>query len=74
MFDMFWNSVQLFLKGKLFQDFNKAMMLMAIGAGVAAIVMVALAKAGLSVWLAVIIASLIAGAIQPRLFRDLKYR
>ena len=74
MFDMFWNSVQLFFKGKLFQDFNKVMMLMATGAGLAAIGIVALAKVGVSLWLAVIIASLLAGAIQPRLFRDLKYR
>lgn len=74
MFDMFWNSVQLFFKGNLFQDFNKVMMLMAVGAGLAAVLMVVLVKAGVSLWLAVMLSSLLAGAIQPRLFRDLKYR
>lgn len=74
MFDMFWNSILLFCKGKLFQDFNKVMRLAAMGTGLTAILMVALVQVGVTVWLAVSIASLLGGALQPRLFRDLKYR
>lgn len=74
MFDMFWNSVVLFLKGKLFHDLPKVMMLAGIGITVAAVILIVLAKAGVPLWLAVIVASLCAGALQPRLFRDLKYR
>lgn len=74
MFDMFWNSVVLFLKGKLFHDLQKVMMLAGVGMAVAAVILIVLAKVGLPLWLAVVVASLCAGALQPRLFRDLKYR
>ena len=74
MFDMFWNSVLLFCKGKLFQDSNKVMMLAGLGMTICAILLIVLAKAGLPILLSVVITSLIAGALQPRLFRDLKYR
>lgn len=74
MFHMFWNSVSLFFKGKLFQDFNKVMMLAGLGMAICAILLIVLAKVGLPIWLSVVITSLIAGGLQPRLFRDLKYR
>jgi hypothetical protein len=74
MFDMFWNSVVLFCKGKLFQDPYKVMMLAGLGAGTGAVLFVVLVKIGLALWLSVALTSLIVGALQPRLFRDLKYR
>lgn len=74
MFDMFWNSVVLFCKGKLFQDPHKVIMLAGLGAGTGAVLFVVLVKMGLALWLAVALTSLIVGALQPRLFRDLKYR
>lgn len=74
MFDMFWNSVLLFFKGKLFHDFPKVLMLAGIGMAVAAVILVAMAHMGAPLWLAVAVAGLCAGALQPRLFRDLKYR
>jgi len=74
MLDMFRNSVLLFCKGKLFKDLNKVMMLAMIGAVLAALMMVALVKVGVNLWLAVVIASGLSGALQPRLFRDLKFQ
>lgn len=74
MFDMFWNSVLLFCKGKLFQDTTKVMMLVGFGVLICAVSFVILLKMGLALWLSVVITSLIVGALQPRLFRDLKYR
>jgi uncharacterized protein (DUF983 family) len=74
MFDMLWNSVLLFFKGKLFHDFPKVMLLAGIGMAVAATVLIVLAEAGLPLWLAAVGAGLCAGALQPRLFRDLRYR
>ncbi|ULA62449.1 MAG: hypothetical protein LZF86_20047 [Nitrospira sp.] len=74
MFDMFCNSVQLFLKGKLFHDLPKVAMLAGVGIGLAAAIVIALVKMGCSLWVAVAAAGFCAGALQPRLFRDLKYR
>lgn len=74
MFDMFWNSVSLFFKGKLFHDLPKVMMLAGVGMAVAAAILIGMTKMGMPLWLTVIVASLCAGALQPRLFRDLKYR
>ncbi|CAE6784374.1 MULTISPECIES: hypothetical protein [Nitrospira] len=74
MFDMFWNSVLLFFKGKLFHDLPKVMMLAGVGMTVAAVILIVLAKLGVALWIAVLVAGLSAGALQPRLFRDLKYR
>jgi hypothetical protein len=74
MFDMFWNSVVLFLRGRLFQDPRKVMLLAGLGMGFAAVTVILLSKIGLPVWLAVMGASFFGGVLQPRLFRDLKYR
>ncbi|GJL64623.1 MAG: hypothetical protein NPIRA04_32770 [Nitrospirales bacterium] len=74
MIEMFRNSILLFCKGKLFKDLNKVMMLVVFGAVLAALMMVALVKVGVNMWLAVMIASGLSGALQPRLFRDLKFQ
>ena len=74
MFDMFINSVTLFLQGKLFQDLGKVIQQAVIGIVIAAVLLIIAVKAGLALWLSVVLSSLIAGAIQPYLFKDLKYR
>ncbi|HMU56454.1 MAG TPA: hypothetical protein PKA61_15695 [Nitrospira sp.] len=74
MFDMFWNSILLFFKGKLFHDFPRVLMLSVVGMAVAALILVVMAQMGTPLWLAVVVAGLCAGGLQPRLFRDLKYR
>ena len=73
MWDMFSNSFRLFLKGKLFRDPREVAKKWLAGLIVALVVVVILAYAGVPLWVAVIIASFSAGALQPYLFRDLKY-
>jgi len=74
MWDMAKNSVQLFFTGKLFADPLAAYRQIAIGIVVTAALLVAAALAGAPAWLAAAIAGLLGGALQPYLFRNLKYR
>lgn len=74
MVDMFWNSVVLFFKGRLFHDLRKVMLLAGLGMGITAGAVILLTKVGLALWLAVMGAGFLGGLLQPRLFRDLKYR
>jgi len=74
MFEMFMNSVTLFLKGKLFQDHKAVFTKMSIGIGITAIIAIILTKLGLSSWIAIGLAAFIGGALQPYLFKDLKYQ
>ncbi len=73
MFDMFKNSATLFIQGKLFQDLPSVFRKLAIGIVIAVVLLVLLAKLGLSVGLATIVSALVSGALQPFLFKDLKY-
>jgi len=73
MLDMFINSFILFWKGRLFQDIGHVIKQAVIGMVIAAVIVVVAVKAGLALWMAIVIASLISGAIQPYLFKDLKY-
>ncbi len=74
MVDMFWNSVLLFFRGRLFQDPRKVMLLAGVGIGFTALAVILLTKIGLPIWLTVTAAGFLGGVLQPRLFRDLKYR
>ncbi len=74
MIDMFMNSASLFVKGKLFQDYKSVFIRLLIGIVITAVIGVALASLGTGMWIAIAIASLIGGALQPYLFRHLKYR
>ncbi len=73
MFDMFKNSIVLFFKGKLFQDMGHVIRQTAIGMIIAAAIVIIMAKSGIALWIAITVASLVSGAIQPYLFKDLKY-
>lgn len=73
MWDMFLNSLKLFLKGKLFREPKQVLRQWLIGLLVALVGLVVLAKLGLAIWLAVVLVSVGVGALQPWLFRDLKY-
>jgi hypothetical protein len=70
---MFTNAVVLFCRGKLFRDFNKVVERTLIGNLIAIVLVVGLAKLGLALWIAVLVAAVISGAAQPWLFKDLKY-
>lgn len=74
MFDMFINGATLFFRGKLFQDNSKVISQILLGGLLAALLLVVLTKTGVPLWLSGLIAGFAAGAGQPWLFRDLKYR
>lgn len=73
MWDMFFNSTRLFLKGKLFRDPAAVARQWLIGLVATLVVLVLLAKLGVPLWIAVTIATFGGGALQPWLFKDLKY-
>lgn len=74
MWDMAKSSMTLFFQGKLFSEPGKVYRQTALGAAATALVLVVLAKFGMPVVLAAGLAGLIGGALQPWLFKDLKYR
>jgi hypothetical protein len=73
MWGTFTYSLRLLLKGKLFREPRTVARQWLIGVVVTLVVLVALAKLGAPLWLAVLLASLGGGALQPVLFKDLKY-
>lgn len=73
MWGMFQNSLTLFLKGKLFREPAQVLKQWSIGLVVAVVLLIGLAKVGVALWLAVVLASFGVGALQPWLFRHLKY-
>ena len=74
MLEMFMDSATLFMKGKLFQDYKSVFIKMLIGIISTAVIAIILAKLGSGMWVAIGVASLIGGALQPYLFKDLKYK
>jgi hypothetical protein len=73
MWTMFINSLKLFLRGKLFREPGRVARKWLIGVGVAAVLLVGLALAGAPLWLAMTVASVSSGLLQPYLFKNLKY-
>ena len=74
MWTMATSSMSLFFRGKLFADPAAAYRQLAIGIAVTAILMIGLGLAGAPLWIASLISGLIGGALQPYLFKDLRYR
>lgn len=73
MVRMLMDALKLFVKGQLFREPLVVMRLWAIGTALTLAVMIALFKLGVPLWLAVGVSALGGGALQPWLFRDLKY-
>lgn len=73
MFQVFMNSVRLLLRGKLFHDNVAVFRQWLKGFGLTLAVFLVAAFA-VNVLLSVIIASLVGGAAQPWLFKDLKFK
>ena len=72
MLGMAMNSAKLFFAGKLFKD-NKTVvrqLMMGAGAGVIAGIVIGLFA---PIWVAAFSAGAVSGAVQPVLFKDLKY-
>jgi hypothetical protein len=73
MLEMFWHSVLLFLRGKLFQNPVHVVRQAALGVLITAVLCVALTKLFASLWIAVAASALVGGGLQPLLFKNLKY-
>jgi uncharacterized membrane protein YjjP (DUF1212 family) len=75
MIDMLLNTIQLFFANKLFAEPSKAYAQLATGVGVAAALLVLLTKLiGLPLIVSAAVAGFVGGALQPYLFRKLRYR
>ena len=74
MLEMARSSIVLFFRGKLFADPGMVYRQTAIGALATAVILIVLTRLGLPVIAAAAIAGLIGGAVQPFLFKDLRYR
>jgi energy-converting hydrogenase Eha subunit A len=74
MWDMAKSSIILFFRGRLFAEPSMVFRQTAIGAAITAIIVVALAKIGLPLVASAALGGLIGGALQPYLFKNLKYR
>jgi hypothetical protein len=73
MWDMLGSSFHLFLKGKLFREPGAAFRQWLIGFALSAVAVVILVKMAAPVWLTIIVVALAGGALQPFLFKNLKY-
>lgn len=73
MWDLFTNSLKLFVKGKLFREPAAVFRQWLIGFAVAVAIVVLLVKIGAAAWLAVVVAAVVSGGLQPFLFKNLKY-
>jgi uncharacterized membrane protein YjjB (DUF3815 family) len=74
MWDMFKSTVQSFLAGRLFANPRSALRLLAAGIALTAVLLVLGQKFGLPLPAAAAFAAFLGGALQPRLFKNLKYR
>ena len=74
MWAMVQSSITPFFRGKLFADPAMVVRQLAIGIAVPAAALAGLAALGAPLWLAALAAGLIGGALQPYLFKDLRYR
>lgn len=75
MLDMALSSIGLFLRGKLFAEPAKAMTQLTIGIiATLLLFLIAIKIVGAPLWLGAAIAGFVGGALQPYLFKDLRYR
>lgn len=74
MWEMAQSSITLFFRGKLFADPAMVARQLALGAAATAILTIVVAELGAPVWVAALIGGFGGGALQPYLFRDLRYR
>lgn len=68
------SAMGLFFRGRLFAEPGKAYALLALGGFATAVLLVALALAGLPLWAASCLAGFIGGGAQPFLFKNIRYR
>lgn len=73
MWDMVWNSTNLFLKGKLFKNTQLVLMLLFANILLGAVIIVGGHFIGIAYLIDCIVAGVLCGALQPVLFANLKY-
>ena len=73
MWDLFTSSFHLFLKGKLFREPGAAFRQWLIGFALAIVAVVILLWMNAPLWLTLIVVAIAGGALQPLLFKNLKY-
>jgi Flp pilus assembly protein TadB len=73
LFDMFFNALRLFLRGKLFRNPEEVLRQYLIGLAVCAACFLLLVVTSAPVWFCVGATALLGGLLQPWLFRNLKY-
>jgi uncharacterized membrane protein len=71
--EMFTDGFTLFMQGKLLRDYPKVFAEALLGAFIGMIIFLGIAMFGAPLWLAVIISSAISGALQPWIFKDIKF-
>lgn len=74
MLSMARNALVLFLQGRLFADQRKAALLIAAGIVFTALLCIALAKSGLPLWSAALVAGFAGGGLQPWLLKSIRFR
>ena len=72
MLEVGWFSTKLMLKGKLLRNPGYFFRQAAIGGAIALLLLVGMVKAGISLWLPVILSSLVTGILMPFLLKDVK--
>ena len=75
MFDsqLFSDTIELLLKGRLFRDAGFVLRQGVIGVIIAAVLLWVMVKVGMSVTIAVLATAVLSGLIQPYLFKDIKF-
>jgi Flp pilus assembly protein TadB len=74
MWDLAKESMVMFLRGKLFADNKHAFSMMAAGMAVTAALFVVAVKLGVPLLVAAPASAFLGGCLQPRLYKNLKYR
>jgi hypothetical protein len=74
LWEMAQSSIALFVRGKLFAEPQKVARQWAIGVAATALVLIVVSMLGAPLLTAALAAGLVGGALQPYLFKDLRYR
>jgi hypothetical protein len=74
MWELAKESMVMFLRGKLFASNKHAFGMMAVGMGITAAMFLAATKLGVPILAAAPVSAFLGGGLQPRLYKNLKYR
>ena len=72
MLEVGWFSTKLLLKGKLLRNPVYFIRQSAIGCGLGLLLLIGLEEVGVSLWIPVIVSSLVTGMVMPFLLKDVK--